>query len=167
MVDVVTLIEALRAQGLTVAVAESFTGGLVVNRFVEVAGVSDVLSGGACTYSNRSKSSVLGVPAAMIRRNGAVSRQVSLAMAAGARRVFETNYAIATTGIAGPTGYTAEKPLGLSYTAALGPATQLVTRRVLRGPRDKVREAAVGQALHTLGRLLVQDGVLSRADLKD
>jgi nicotinamide-nucleotide amidase len=105
----------LAGQGLTIAVAESCTGGLIAHRMTNVSGSSRYFNRGVVTYSNASKMDLLGVPAELLERHGAVSEEVAGAMAAGIRRMAGTDLGLATTGIAGPTGGTAEKPVGLCW----------------------------------------------------
>ncbi len=112
-----TVARLLADAGLTIAVAESCTGGLLAHRLTRTAGASMYLDGGVVAYSNAAKSRWLGVPADLITRHGAVSGEVAGAMAEGARAHAETDLAIAVTGIAGPTGGTPEKPVGLVFIA--------------------------------------------------
>ena len=107
--------EELTRQGKTIAVAESCTGGLLAKLLTDVAGSSKYFTYGWITYSNEAKSSELGVPAELIQQYGAVSEQFARAMAVGARKKAGTDYAISITGIAGPTGGTERKPVGLVY----------------------------------------------------
>jgi len=107
--------EELARQGKTIAVAESCTGGLLAKLLTDVPGSSKYFTYGWITYSNEAKSSELGVPAELIQQYGAVSEQVAKAMAVGARKKAGTDYAISITGIAGPTGGTEQKPVGLVY----------------------------------------------------
>ena len=116
-------------KGLTLAVAESCTGGAIASMFTAMAGASKYLLCGVVSYSNESKAEILGVDPQAIERYGAVSEQVALQMADGVRRIARADYAIATTGIAGPTGGTAEKPVG---TVWIGVATPEGTFAVLR-----------------------------------
>ena len=103
---------ALQAAGLTVAVAESCTGGLIGHLLTEVPGASRSFLGSAVVYANTAKSAVLAVAPELIAEHGAVSEPVALAMAVGARRLFASDIAVATSGIAGPGGGTAAKPVG-------------------------------------------------------
>ncbi len=103
---------ALRARGATLAVAESCTGGLIGHLLTEVPGASAVLLGSAVVYANAAKATLLGVDAGLLRDHGAVSEPVAAAMADGARRRFCADVAVATSGIAGPAGGTADKPVG-------------------------------------------------------
>ena len=108
---------AARAKGFKIATAESCTGGLIAGLLTEIAGSSDVVDCGFVTYSNAAKEQMLGVPARLIRDHGAVSKEVAMAMAMGALLKSRANVAIAVTGIAGPGGGTAQKPVGLVYIA--------------------------------------------------
>jgi nicotinamide-nucleotide amidase len=107
----------LREQGRTLAVAESCTGGLVAEQITEVPGASAYFRGGVVAYANAAKTELLGVPAALLEQHGAVSEPVARAMAEGVRARLRSDLAVATTGISGPDGGTAEKPVGLVYVA--------------------------------------------------
>ena len=107
-----------RARGLKIATAESCTGGLVAAALTDIAGSSDVVDRGFVTYSNEAKQAMLGVPAATLKRHGAVSAETAAAMAAGALKNSQADLAVAITGIAGPGGGSKEKPVGLVYFAA-------------------------------------------------
>ncbi|MGB9756945.1 MAG: CinA family protein [Candidatus Bipolaricaulaceae bacterium] len=146
--------ELLREKGLTLAVAESCTGGLLGMRITEVPGASDYFRGGIIAYSNEVKREVLGVPAGILEEKGAVSPECARAMAEGARRVCRADLALATTGIAGPTGGTAEKPVGLVYIALASPEGVRVERHEFRGSRQGVRWSASEAALALLQRYL-------------
>jgi nicotinamide-nucleotide amidase len=112
----------LGASGLTLSLAESCTGGLIGQLVTSVPGSSGWFRGGVVAYSNEAKRGLLGVPARLIESEGAVSGPVAEAMALGARRAFGSDYGLAVTGIAGPAGGTADKPVGLVYAALAGPA---------------------------------------------
>lgn len=144
----------LRA-GKTIAVAESCTGGLITHKLTEVPGVSEVLLESAVTYSNDSKARRLGVPPELIRGRGAVSEEVARAMALGAARTSGAAMGVAVTGIAGPSGGSMEKPVGLCYMAVDG----WVERRVFSGDRSAVKERAAGFALNMVRlKLLREEG---------
>ena len=148
--------EQALARGTRLAVAESLTGGLVAESLVSVPGISAVFMAGFVTYSDASKRDVLGVPAGILERDGAVSEACARAMAEGARRLAEADVAVSTTGIAGPTGATHGKPIG---TVWVGLATREGARaacRVLVGDRAQVRERAAWWALDTLYRALLE-----------
>jgi nicotinamide-nucleotide amidase len=142
------LIRALRNKGWKLTTAESCTGGMVSAAMTDIAGSSDVFDRGFVTYSNDAKSDMLGVPAGMIMEYGAVSEAVAGAMAEGALRNSIADVAVAITGIAGPGGGSAEKPVGLVHFAcATKQQTQHVERRFGDIGRAAVREASVEQAL--------------------
>ncbi|HEY1325712.1 MAG TPA: CinA family protein [Casimicrobiaceae bacterium] len=150
----VALGEALQARGWRAATAESCTGGLVAGAITDVAGSSNWFERGFVTYSNEAKSELLGVPAALIDEHGAVSEQVARAMAEGALARSAADVAVAITGIAGPGGATATKPVGtvcLAF-ARRGEAAHANTRHYA-GTRAEVRAAAVREALETLARI--------------
>jgi nicotinamide-nucleotide amidase len=109
------IVELLQKAGKTLSVAESCTGGSLANSITNISGSSQVFERGVVSYSNTAKMDVLGVPEELINAHGAVSEQVARAMASGVRKRANTDYALSTTGIAGPTGGTAEKPVGLVY----------------------------------------------------
>lgn len=146
------VLSACRAAGLTVATAESCTGGLVAGCLTEIAGSSDVLDRGFVTYSNQAKEELLGVPLSLIDAVGAVSAEVAEAMAKGALLRSRADIAVSVTGIAGPGGGSLQKPVGLVH-FGLGRSGGPVRteRRVLPGDRTAVRLAAVA---HALGMLL-------------
>jgi nicotinamide-nucleotide amidase len=146
------LVEACKAAGLTLATAESCTGGLVAALLTEVAGSSAVVDRGFVTYSNAAKTDLVGVPAALIDAVGAVSEPVARAMAEGARRRAGVSLAVAITGIAGPGGATPTKPVGLVHFALSAEGRPTVHRRREFGDpgRAAVRWLAVDEALSLL-----------------
>jgi nicotinamide-nucleotide amidase len=145
----------LRERGLTLAVAESCTGGLLASRLTSVPGASAFLERGYVTYSNASKVELLGVDPALLASFGAVSAEAAAAMAAGARRAARADVGVAVTGIAGPDGGTAEKPVGLVFIAIEGSAGDRVRRIHLPGARERVRFQASQAALEMLRRGLL------------
>ncbi|MBW8304877.1 MAG: CinA family protein [Brevundimonas sp.] len=145
------VVEAARARGLMVAAAESCTGGLVAAALTSVAGSSAVVERGFVTYSNAAKSELLGVPADLIERHGAVSEPVARALAAGALARSAAQVSVAVTGIAGPGGGSADKPVGLVDFAAAGPGGLIhVERRFGDIGREAVRLDSVRVALELL-----------------
>lgn len=138
------------ASSLTVAVAESCTGGAVTARIVSVAGSSNYLLGGLVAYSNDAKHRLLGVPGVILANPGAVSAECAAAMAEGARRAFGADIAVSTTGIAGPGGATARKPVGLVYIGLATPMTTHVDEHRFPGDRAAVITAATEAALQLL-----------------
>jgi nicotinamide-nucleotide amidase len=150
------LLNALRERGLRLAAAESCTGGLLTAVLTEVAGSSDVLDRGFVTYSNDAKTRMLGVAAALIAREGAVSEAVARAMAEGALAHSDADIAVAITGVAGPGGGSEAKPVGLVHLAAAGKGTGVVHQECRFGDigRDQVRMRSVDAALALLRTLL-------------
>ncbi len=150
----------LRERGWRLAIAESCTGGLLSGKITAIAGASDYLDRAFVTYSNQSKSELLGVPAELIDAYGAVSEQVAVAMARGVLKAAGVDVAVAITGIAGPTGGTPEKPVGTVYIACSGPERELVERYQFGGSRAEIQESAAQAALVLLWRLLTGDSQL-------
>ena len=150
----VALAEALQERclerRLTVAAAESCTGGLVGHVLTEVPGSSGYFSGGAIAYSDEVKRSLLGVASSTIERHGAVSAQVAVAMAEGARRAFGSAVGVAVTGIAGPSGGTASKPVGLTYVAVADADGHDVRRFTWSGDRAENKRASAAAAIELL-----------------
>ena len=149
------VLERCRAHGLTVATAESCTGGLVAGTLTEIAGSSDVVDRGFVTYSDAAKEAMLGVPAAILKRHGAVSRETAEAMATGTLAHAPVDLAVAITGIAGPGGGSADKPVGLVHFAAAARDGRLIHREKRFGDigRAEVRRRAVAEALAMLEAL--------------
>jgi len=145
----------LRERGLTLAVAESCTGGLLTARLTDVPGASAFLERSFVTYSNRAKHEELGVETALVERVGAVSEEVAAAMASGVRRVAGTAIGIGITGIAGPDGGTPDKPVGLVYVALDAGGSARVRRGIYPGGRKRVRYQATQVALEMLRRDLL------------
>lgn len=134
----------------TIAAAESCSGGEVAHRLTSVPGSSAYFLGSIVAYANEAKAALLGVPQAVLDSVGAVSEPSARAMAEGARRAFGADYAVATTGIAGPGGATARKPVGLVYVALAGPDGTECHVHHFAGDRAAVVNAAAGAALHLL-----------------
>jgi nicotinamide-nucleotide amidase len=151
------VLDASRSLALSLAAAESCTGGLVAARLTSVPGASDVFVGGVVAYSDGLKSALLRVPAELLERHGAVSAETAAAMARGARERLGADVAVAVTGIAGPGGGTPEKPVGLVHLYAEGPDGGRGLELRLPGDRDAVRGRAAAAALHLVRELLAQN----------
>ncbi len=149
------VVKLLTATGRTLATAESCTGGLIANRLTNVSGASEVFRTGYVTYSNESKIRLLGVREETLAKYGAVSEQVCREMAEGCRRRSGAGFALATTGIAGPTGGTPEKPVGLVYIALGKPTRTEVRRQMLLFDRETFKFFASQNALDMLRRELL------------
>ena len=149
------LLENCRQRGVKIATAESCTGGLISGCLTEVAGSSDVVDRGFVTYSNEAKIELVSVPAGLIEEFGAVSEDVARAMAEGALAVSRVDYAVAVTGVAGPGGGTAKKPVGLVHMACSGRDTSTQhERHVFAGDRSEVREQTVARALRLVDKVV-------------
>jgi nicotinamide-nucleotide amidase len=149
------VLDIFRTRGLKLATAESCTGGLVAAALTDIAGSSDVVDRGFVTYSNAAKEAMLGVPAMTLKRHGAVSAETAAAMAAGAIEHSLADIAVAITGIAGPGGGTAQKPVGLVHFAAASRDGRRLakSRRYGKIGRRRVRERSVAEALALLASL--------------
>ncbi|MBZ5680163.1 MAG: competence/damage-inducible protein A [Acidobacteriia bacterium] len=145
----------LQMRNATLAVAESCTGGLLAERITSVSGSSRYFLGGAIVYSNELKSDLAGVPADMIERHGAVSREVAAALAEGIRYRCESTLGVGITGVAGPTGGTPEKPVGLVFHAVASDSGTEVVQRNFPGDRKRVRWLASTMALDLVRRKLM------------
>jgi nicotinamide-nucleotide amidase len=150
------VLDLCRSHGLTLATAESCTGGLVAARLTAVPGSSDVFRGSVVAYADDVKERELAVPAELLAAHGAVSAEVAAAMAAGVRQRLGTDVAVSVTGIAGPGGGTPEKPVGLVYLHASAPGGELWAEFSVPADRETIRVRATVAALHLLRRLLSQ-----------
>ena len=145
----------LEMRGATIAVAESCTGGLLGERLTSVSGSSRSFLGGAIVYSNHLKTAFAGVPSQVIAQHGAVSREVAVAMAEGIRVKCKATLGVGITGVAGPTGGSEEKPVGLVYHALADGKKTEVVKRDFPGDRDRIRWYASQQALDMVRRKLM------------
>jgi PncC family amidohydrolase len=146
------VLDACGARGLTLATAESCTGGLVAHLLTEVPGSSAVVRGGVVAYADPVKRAMLGVPAAVLASHGAVSAQVALAMADGVRGRLGVDIGVSVTGIAGPDGGSAAKPVGLVYVAVAGPEGSEVERHQWPGDRSANKRESARAALELVLR---------------
>jgi PncC family amidohydrolase len=146
--------DLLSQRGWTLAVAESCTGGLLGHRITSVSGSSAYFEGGVLSYSNEAKELILGVPHGTLVQHGAVSGETALAMARGARRLLGTDIAVSITGIAGPTGGTPDKPVGLVYIALAAEDAELLEEHVWSGDRTANKEQSAEAALELILKYL-------------
>ncbi len=145
------LVEVLREKGLKVATAESCTGGLISKMITDVSGASDVFDCGVCSYANEIKEKLLGVSAEDLKLRGAVSEEVAMAMAKGVRKLSGADIGISTTGIAGPTGGTKEKPVGTVWIgiSVMGKNYAILANLATKNAtRDKIRQSATFLAIY-------------------
>lgn len=142
--------ELLRQRGLTLAVAESCTGGGLGNAVTDIAGSSDYFLGGVIAYSYEAKEALLGVPHTLLEAQGAVNAEVAVAMAEGARRLLQADLAVGITGIAGPGGGTPTKPVGLVFIALASVEGSQWRQYVWKGNRVENKRASVRAALRQI-----------------
>jgi nicotinamide-nucleotide amidase len=145
----------LQMRGATLAVAESCTGGLLAERLTSISGSSRYFLGGATVYSNELKTEFADVPAEMIERHGAVSREVAAALAEGIRYRCASTLGVGITGVAGPSGGTPEKPVGLVFHAVASDAGTEIVERKFPGDRKRIRRFASTVALDMLRKHLI------------
>ncbi|HYI25549.1 MAG TPA: CinA family protein [Thermomicrobiales bacterium] len=151
LTDLATSLQEIAiAQGITVGTAESCTGGNVAHQITAISGSSAYFFGGVVSYDNSVKHGLLGVPDSVLENPGAVSEPCARAMAGGARRLLGVDISVATTGIAGPLGGTARKPVGLVYLAIATATGTEVEEHVFPGDRAAVIDAATRRALELL-----------------
>jgi len=148
--------ELLRRKGLTLSVSESCTGGKVGDLITDVPGSSDYFLGGVVSYSNQAKMDLVRVDPATLERKGAVSEEVALQMASGVRAALKADVGIGITGIAGPTGGTTTKPVGLVYIAVSSAVRAVCRRTLFNGSREEVKRQAAEETLSILKDFLQQ-----------
>jgi len=151
------VVRSLARKRRALALAESCTGGGIADQITNVSGASKIFLGGIVAYSNAAKQKFLGVRAELLARHGAVSEAVARAMAEGARDKFGADFALAVTGIAGPTGGTKAKPVGTVFIALAGAPGTVVERKFNPGGRKRFKEVTAQQALQMLRARLVRD----------
>ena len=147
----------LKSKGLTISVAESCTGGKLGDQLTDVSGSSDYFMGGVISYSNRAKVELLGVNAGTLAKRGAVNDVVAKQMASGVRRSLHTDIGVSITGIAGPSGGSAEKPVGLVYIAVSSTKGTVCVKSTFKGSRSQVKAQSVSKTLK-----MVKDFVSSK-----
>jgi nicotinamide-nucleotide amidase len=155
------IVSMLTERKLTLALAESCTGGCIANRVTNVPGASAVLLAGLVTYSNAAKQKFLGVNAETLDLHGAVSKPVAREMAEGARQQTQADYALSVTGIAGPSGGTREKPVGTVFIGLAGPSGTVVERQFNPYDRETFKQVTTQQALELLRRTILSGSVVS------
>ena len=149
--DLVPIIaQRLSERDQTLGCAESCTGGLLSAKLVAFPGISQIFNGSIVAYSNRIKHLMLGVPESVLRTNGAVSSVVAVKMAVGAKKVLGSDWALSITGIAGPSGGSRSKPVGLVYFAVVGPGVELWDVQQFKGERVEVQKQSAEHALQLL-----------------
>jgi PncC family amidohydrolase len=148
--------DELKKHHVTIATAESCTGGLLAHTLTNVSGSSAYFNRGVISYSNQAKTQLLGIPEKLIQKHGAVSKEVAAAMANAIRQNAQVDYGIATTGIAGPTGGTKDKPVGLVYIAVSTKDSIVVKQFLFSGDRLTNKESTCAASLNLLLEILTQ-----------
>ncbi len=141
---------SLSERGETIAFAESCTGGLLSAQFSKWPGVSKIFFGSVVAYANEAKENFLGVARETLRKHGAVSSEVAIEMASGAKLRFGSAWAVSITGIAGPTGGSTEKPVGTVFVGLVGPQLEQSARKQFSGDRQEIQKAAAEYAFELL-----------------
>lgn len=149
--------ERLREKKLTISVAESCTGGLISHRITNISGSSDYFEQGVITYSNKSKMHLLDVPKLILESFGAVSAESAKAMAEGVRTISKSDLGLAVTGIAGPTGGTMQKPVGLVYIGLSSKKPTRVKEFKFSGSREMIKEQTSNEALQMVLEHLIRE----------
>jgi PncC family amidohydrolase len=152
--DLDAAMKALRKSRKTIGFAESCTGGRLSAAWAEVPGVSDIFLGSVVSYSNQVKMDFLGVQENSLKDEGAVSQTVAMQMARGARKSLKVDWALAITGIAGPTGGSAEKPVGTVWFAISGPGFEEAQKKIFSGDRVQIQRSSVEFATEWLKKIL-------------
>ena len=152
--DIAKLAEKLKERKLTLSIAESCTGGMISSMLTELPGASEFFHGSAVTYSNDSKIDILNVDPETLKEYGAVSKETAKEMAIGARDVFKSDISVSVTGIAGPSGGSESKPLGLVFIAVLYGDRVKVTENRFKGSRNDIRTAASETVIAAVSELL-------------
>jgi len=149
--------QLLRERGFTLSVAESCTGGRLGDRITDIPGSSDYFLGGVISYSNAAKADLLGVDRAVLASKGAVSREVAIQMASGVRRRLRTDIGIGVTGIAGPTGGSRAKPVGLVFIAVCSGTRTICSKKTFKGSRISIKRQSTEEAVRLLQDFLLED----------
>jgi PncC family amidohydrolase len=150
--------ELLKSKGMTIALAESCTGGKLGDMITDVSGSSSYFLGGIVSYSNQAKMELLGVDKGTLDSKGSVCEEVALQMATGARKMLHADIGVGITGIAGPTGGTKAKPVGLVYIAVSSDKNAVCTRNLFKGSRHEVKTLSAVKALEVVNGFLLKSG---------
>lgn len=148
------LFACARTHAITIGTAESCTGGMVASSLASLPGVSEVFKGAVISYANEVKTALLGVEADTLSKEGAISEEVALQMAEGARAALMVDFAVSTTGIAGPDGGSEGKPVGTVWIAVAGKGKRSATLHHFSGTRNEIRQAATKAALQNLSQFI-------------
>ena len=146
------IVKSLKQNNCKICSAESCTGGGIAKALTDVPGCSEVFAGGVVAYSNAIKTRLLSVPEKMLEKYGAVSEKVVKEMVDNAKKIFDTDFCVASTGIAGPSGGTPEKPIGTVWLAVATPGKTIAEKNIFKGGREKIRKRTITRALELLSK---------------
>lgn len=148
------IINNLIANNISISIAESFTGGQISKIFTDIPDISKIFNMGLVTYSNKSKNLILKIPLSIIKKHGAVSKEVAILMSKNLSKISKSNLCISTTGIAGPSGGTIKKPVGLTYISITYSNKNYIFRKKFKGNRSKIQRDAIDFCFKKLEKLI-------------
>lgn len=148
------IIKTLLKKNISVSTAESFTGGKLAKNFTDTQGISKIFNMGLITYSNESKNLLLKIPMTTIKKNGAVSREISILMSKNLSKISNSDLCISTTGIAGPSGGSQKKPVGLAYISITLFKKTYTYKKIFKGSRFKIQKDAVAFCFYKINQLI-------------
>ena len=148
------IIQILLNKNISVSIAESFTGGQLTKAFTDTPGISKIFHMGLITYSNKSKNLLLNIPILTIKKNGAVNKEIAILMSNNLSKISKSNLCIATTGIAGPSGGSKKKPVGLGYISIKLHNKIYIFKKIFKGSRSKIQKDAVNFCFNKINKLI-------------
>ena len=148
------IIQTLLNKNISVSIAESFTGGLLTKAFTDTPGISKIFHMGLITYSNKSKNLLLNIPILTIKKNGAVNKEIAILMSNNLSKISKSDLCISTTGIAGPSGGSKKKPVGLSYISIILYNKTYVFKKIFKGSRSKIQKDAMKFCFNEINKLI-------------
>ena len=148
------IIKDLLNKSISVSIAESFTGGQLTKAFTDTPGVSKIFHMGLITYSHKSKNLLLNIPMSTIKKNGAVNKEIAILMSKNLSKISKSDLCISTTGIAGPSGVSKKKPVGLSYISIKLHKKTYIFKKVFKGDRSKIQKDAVKFCFNEINKLI-------------
>ena len=148
------IIDTLIKKNISVSIAESFTGGQLTKEFMNISGVSKVFNMGLITYSNESKTLLLKIPNSILKKKGAVSKEVAILMSKNLAKISKSDLCISTTGIAGPLGGSKEKPIGLAYISITFLKKNFLFKKKFKGTRLKIQKNAINFCFTEIQKLI-------------
>ncbi len=148
------IIKTLLKKNISVSIAESFTGGQLIKAFTDTPGISKIFHMGLITYSNKSKNLLLNIPMLTIKKNGAVNKEIAILMSKNLSKISKSDLCISTTGIAGPSGGSKKKPVGLGYISMKFDKKTYTFKKIFKGKRSKIQKDAVEFCFNEINKLI-------------